>query len=102
MFLLVPAHLGSPGQRAVKRLLCVVAVVRYMFCLLAAWLSVYLMVLADRDVHRPKKHRPVPVEPMPGLARNEPQSGPARPDCAHDIPDIVDILLCAFVAGRVP
>ena len=24
MFLLVPAHPGSPGQRAVKRLLCVV------------------------------------------------------------------------------
>jgi len=23
VFLLVPAHLGSPGQRAIKRLLCV-------------------------------------------------------------------------------
>jgi len=23
VFLLVPAHLGSPGQRAVKRLLCI-------------------------------------------------------------------------------
>jgi len=26
VFLVVPAHMGSPGQRAVKRLLCVVVI----------------------------------------------------------------------------
>ena len=34
MFLLVPAHLGSPGQRAVKRLLLCVFVANSVACCL--------------------------------------------------------------------
>ena len=33
MFLLVPAHLGSPGQRAVKRSLLLLSLVQQYFCL---------------------------------------------------------------------
>jgi len=35
VFLLVPAHPGSPGQRAVKRLLCVV-VYKSTYCAISA------------------------------------------------------------------
>jgi len=33
VFLLIQAHPGSPGQRAVKRLLCVVVVTLFATCL---------------------------------------------------------------------
>jgi len=42
VFLLVPAHPGSPGQRAVKRLLCCVVAVVVVF--VSKWYNIVILL----------------------------------------------------------
>ena len=68
---LVPAHLGSPGQRAVKRV-CVCVCVRAMLKLDAAWLTEYGEGFCGSEYRHSAgvnalgpKHDPVPPHRVP-------------------------------------